>query len=175
MPRVTVVCQKCGETVERWPSMAGKYCSAVCYHASGNSILTEGNRIRLATHRRIENCSYCKEDFERPQSDALSKHPFCSKECRKLGISLILPSGEQAIRWRGDAVGYDGVHKWIYRILGKAGHCDWCGEDKIPEGQKRRFHWSNISGMYWRKIEDWWQLCVPCHSRYDAVAHSPCE
>jgi hypothetical protein len=36
--------------------------------------------------------------------------------------------------WKGDAVGYAGVHFWIIRQCGKADHCEVCGlNDKSKE------------------------------------------
>lgn len=75
--------------------------------------------------------------------------------------------GEKHYYWKGDKVGYGGLHVWVRSRLGKAKKCIKCGLDKIPVGKKRFFHWSNISGKYKRSLSDWQELCVSCHKKYD--------
>jgi hypothetical protein len=69
--------------------------------------------------------------------------------------------------WKGDKVGYRGLHKWITKQLGKAKECKRCGIKKIPEGKKRFFQWANLDHKYSRDIKDWEQMCIDCHSFYD--------
>ena len=51
--------------------------------------------------------------------------------------------GENNNKWKGNLVGYFGVHAWIYRQLGKADICEDCGSVKNVQ-------WANISGKYKR-------------------------
>lgn len=76
--------------------------------------------------------------------------------------------GEKAPSWRGDSVGYGGLHIWVRKELGLANQCEDCGLSKIPEGKQRYFGWANISHEYKRELSDWKQLCVKCHMAYDA-------
>ena len=69
--------------------------------------------------------------------------------------------------WKGDNVGYRGIHHWIRKQLGKANYCQDCKLNKVPEDKKRYFQWSNISGKYLRDLKDWVQRCIPCHMVYD--------
>lgn len=73
--------------------------------------------------------------------------------------------------WRGNKVGYSGIHKWIVRQRGKADHCEECGCDKVPKGRVRWFDWANISNQYKRDISDWIMLCKPCHRVIDGGHH----
>jgi len=73
-----------------------------------------------------------------------------------------LPKGDTHWKWKGDEVGYQGVHKWITVTLGKQNRCSFCGTTEI-----RKYHWANISKEYKREITDWVRLCVPCHRKYD--------
>ena len=75
--------------------------------------------------------------------------------------------GQKHYNWKGDEVGYYGLHIWISKQFGKANHCEECGLDKIPEGKKRYFHWANISGEYKRDLTDWKQMCIKCHCKFD--------
>lgn len=70
-------------------------------------------------------------------------------------------SGTNNYNWKGDEVGYFGIHRWITRKYGRADHCSF---DSDHGGL---FEWANISGTYKRDIGDWSQLCVKCHREYD--------
>ena len=70
-------------------------------------------------------------------------------------------TGEDHYLWKGSEVGYSALHSWLVRSFGKPDKCDDC--DTIVG----RIEWSNISGNYLRKREDWKKRCVPCHRRAD--------
>lgn len=61
--------------------------------------------------------------------------------------------------WKGDKVGYNALHSWIQRKLGKPNKCDKCQTEKA-----KRFEWANISGEYMRNFNDWKRLCSKCHA-----------
>lgn len=63
--------------------------------------------------------------------------------------------------WKGNDVGYTGIHAWVARRYGKPKECVHCGK---TEG---RLEWANKTGKYLRNIKDWLQLCHKCHIRYD--------
>ena len=67
-----------------------------------------------------------------------------------------------ASNWKGDNIGYAGLHTWVRRTLGTPQTCVFC-----HKFGKRKYHWSNISGKYKRRVDDWQRLCVPCHSKFD--------
>lgn len=79
----------------------------------------------------------------------------------KLKIGLAQKDNKSA-RWKGDDVGYSGVHIWVYKEKGKANRCEFA-DDTCSSF----FEWSNISQLYRRNIDDWRQLCRSHHSRYD--------
>ena len=68
---------------------------------------------------------------------------------------------EKHPQWKGDNVGYFGIHKWIERKLGKPNKCEFCGKVKGV------FQWASKSREYTRKLDDWIRLCVSCHHKYD--------
>lgn len=70
------------------------------------------------------------------------------------------PSGEQHPCWKGDDVGYSGLHEWVRKTLGRPQKCQCCSTKKA-----RRYEWSNVSGEYRREAEDWVRLCVSCHRK----------
>ena len=75
--------------------------------------------------------------------------------------------GANHFRWKGDNIRNETLHQWLASNFGKADHCENCDGEKIPKGKKHWFEWSNKTGQYNRRRENWWQLCVPCHRKYD--------
>ena len=76
-------------------------------------------------------------------------------------------TGSKHFAWRGEAVSYRNLHRWVERLRGKAFFCEDCGLSAVPEGKKRFFQWANLSGEYLRILEDWRQLCYTCHKQFD--------
>lgn len=66
--------------------------------------------------------------------------------------------------WKGDGVGYCGLHDWLRSVEGPANKCE--NVDCSGEG-KKVFHWANVTGVYQRKRKHWAMLCVTCHNRFD--------
>lgn len=116
----------------------------------------------------------------------LHRKKYCSKQCqnkyhtRPSGLKYILkkenPTSfkkgqlpwnkglqeEKSTLWKGDNVGYCGIHSWVKKHLGKPKRCEICGTTKA-----KKFDWSNKSGNYKRNLSDWQRLCVACHFNYD--------
>lgn len=75
--------------------------------------------------------------------------------------------------WKGDKIGYSGLHDWLERELGKAHECvnpgciyprkDYDGRLMVTP----HYQWANISHEYKREISDWMQICASCHGTYD--------
>lgn len=116
-------------------------------------------------------CKTCGKLVYRHPS-AIGVRKYCSQICVHTDPEYISRKSELAkerfgskethIRWRGDQVGYGGVHQWLYKTLGKARECHHCGN---PEAVK--YEWANVSGKYLRTLEDWKQLCGSCHTLFD--------
>lgn len=63
--------------------------------------------------------------------------------------------------YRGDRVGYTGIHLWLRKHHEKHGVCQFCEEQK-------RTVWALISAKdYERKRENFIELCYKCHRNYD--------
>lgn len=69
-------------------------------------------------------------------------------------------SDEKHWAWKGNKCGYVSLHHWLYRKLGKAKKCEYCGSVE-------RVQWANKSHEYKRELQDWIELCQGCHSIYD--------
>lgn len=72
--------------------------------------------------------------------------------------------GEEHPSWKGDDVGYEGIHSWLRREFGRAKRCQ--NEACTKEG-RQVFHWANLTGIYNRVLKNWAQLCATCHNRFD--------
>ncbi len=70
--------------------------------------------------------------------------------------------GKRNWQWKGDNATYVAKHRWIKKWFGSPNHCEEC--NKYNE---KKYNWANISGKYKRIREDWKQLCIPCHRKYD--------
>jgi len=90
----------------------------------------------------------------------LSPETEFKKGCVSINKGKSLPKEEKAYHWKGDNVGYGGLHQWVYRKLGKAKICEDCNSEI-------NVHWANISHIYKRDIHDWKQLCLKCHRKFD--------
>lgn len=72
--------------------------------------------------------------------------------------------GEKNVKWKGNAVGYDALHDWVKRKLGRPMQCSKCGK---TGDNPHMFQWANINGKYRRDIRDWVRLCAKCHFDMD--------
>ncbi len=94
----------------------------------------------------------------------------CRKCCSKFYI------GENHPSWKGNKVGYIGIHHWVRKLFPKPMKCSTCGKKgkyiyfKEKNGKDRKLwsiHIANKSGKYLRDLSDWIGLCAKCHKIYD--------
>lgn len=81
-------------------------------------------------------------------------------------ISSGVVSNENNPAWKGDKVGYRGLHLWVQRHKGKPERCEHCATTNA-----KRFVWANVSRQYKRDLDDWIRLCSSCHNIYDDIGH----
>lgn len=62
----------------------------------------------------------------------------------------------------------DSIHNWIARRKTKTGRCSECGAERYTE-------WANVSGEYRYDVDDFIELCKPCHCRLDGQPERMCE
>lgn len=91
-------------------------------------------------------------------------NPTLGKHWKQKPETIAKRIGEKNHEWKGDRVGYVGLHLWVKRNLGKPERCEHCEKDGL---RGRAIHWANKSGNYIRDLEDWIRLCASCHTRYD--------
>ena len=98
-------------------------------------------------------------------------HKLTKEHKRKIGEA---GKEEKSGSWKGDNVGYFGLHIWLHKKLGKATKCE-NPNCKYPRKSARGiillkptvFQWANVSKNYKRDIKDWIQLCISCHQKWD--------
>ncbi len=145
-------CEQCSKEFVTYQSKIllgkGKFCSKEC----SNYCLPKVQR----------NCDVCAKTFlvsDTPSRKNRGKH--CSRKCYEIFKKTDFLS-QNNHKWKGDKVGYRGLHGWVSRRLGKPNKCEHCGDIS-----KRKYEWANKSHKYLRDINDWIRLCVPCHKKYD--------
>ena len=83
---------------------------------------------------------------------------------RKIGLAHIgKMMGSENPNWKGDDVGYQSLHDWVERSLGKTKLCENC-----KRTDRKKYEWANKSGEYERDLKDWIRLCTSCHRKYDS-------
>jgi len=121
---------------------------------------------------KILKCKICKKEVYVP-GKRLDTFRYCSYKCAGIARRGIVPknafkSGEKRIIgknsyiWKGEKASYVAIHRWVKKWFGKPDHCEHCGAI-----DKRKYNWANISGKYHRVRDDWKQLCIPCHRKFD--------
>lgn len=95
-------------------------------------------------------------------SEKLMGHSVLAETIAKIRANTPLNYGEEHPSWKGDKVGYYGLHNWVKKKLGKPRFCIKCGRTGT-----KRLEWANKSHEYHRDINDWISLCKPCHWHYD--------
>lgn len=116
-------------------------------------------------------CLICNNQFEVKVSREKTAK-YCSQKCyiksrignprseefkRKFSLNQI---GSKNPNWKGDSVGYSGLHLWIRRNKPKPEFCEHC--KKVPP-----YDLANISQKYKRDVNDYEWLCRSCHINGD--------
>ena len=155
----------CGEIIKKIrPSRfeRTKYCSQSCKYkyriqpkrpnykkpATNPSWFKPGVKTRLG--------SKLSEEAKRKLSEQNKGKHFGKATEFKAGQN----KGDNNSKWKGAAVGYDALHRWVRREKGIPLSCMVCGS-------KRNIQWANKSHEYHRDVNDWISMCVKHHSVYD--------
>lgn len=126
-------------------------------------------------------CFFCRKVFFKTsnlsQKAWETTRKFCSCSCRAKGLPSPKKgkkyphlSGKNHPSWKGDEVGYMGLHSWISRHKGKALVCE---NVNCQTENPKKFEWSNISGEYKRDVNDFESLCSWCHRKKDLSGKIP--
>ena len=126
-----------------------KFCSVECRQIKEKSTIS------------YKKCIICDKDFRYfPCYKKYKRGKLCSPKCQR-----IYQRDENNPFWSGDKIGYHGLHTWLIKKFGKALCCE---NPKCEHKPTKRYEWSLLKGKeYERKRENFWQLCVSCHRKYD--------
>lgn len=118
----------------------------------------------MAKDRTQVKCLNCgKKMFVLPCVLKTGRKKYCSKDCySKRVVREGLNSENNNPAWKGDAVGYSSVHRWIEKHLGSPRKCEEC-----KRTDKKKYEWANKDHKYRRVIGDYRRLCTSCHRKHD--------
>lgn len=114
--------------------------------------------VKIGTVPR--ECYICQKHFMALPSEIRRGGGItCSRECYHKRSRELLDK-KYAVKTT-----YETIHKWVYKMKGKAYMCENCART-----DSKTYEWSNKSGMYLQDLADWQQLCKKCHHAYDNVS-----
>ena len=121
-------------------------------------------RSKQSKKWKREELEIVKRDYENGDLIKLLKELGCSikalrHKAKKLNIKRNV-YGKNNPNWKGDKVGYGGLHDYIRSHKTKPKLCGCCKE-------KPPFDLANISGNYTRDLNDWEWICRKCHMEKD--------
>lgn len=149
-------CIICKVSIKNWR----KYCSRFCYYKT-ISARTSGKNNPMWDGGEIKRiCRICNKEFSIQKHRLKRKNGalYCSVICQSFA-----KSGENSPHWKGDSIGYSGIHHWVKKNYGKPNEC----KNKFCPKTSINYHWANISDSYKRDIRDWVRLCASCHKVFD--------
>lgn len=108
----------------------------------------------------LKTCPGCDGTF-RLRSD----QTHCSTACALKAKPRSGPvrSGEDNHNWRGEDVGYHGMHIRVRKQRGKADHCERCG----ASDPALNYDWASLVDNP-RSVDDFAPMCRSCHRKFDA-------
>lgn len=116
-------------------------------------------------------CLVCEKEFRAIKDFKEKKQKYCSADCyrnhwsKKIRPKMkkrIAPKGEDNPAWKGEKVGYWGIHVWVYNNYGKPKKCEDCGSEK-----EKKYEWASVEHKYLRDRSNWKRLCTKCHRKMD--------
>uniref|UniRef100_A0A6M3MAW5 Nuclease associated modular domain-containing protein n=1 Tax=viral metagenome TaxID=1070528 RepID=A0A6M3MAW5_9ZZZZ len=164
----------CGKIVKLFPSQIGrkKYCSKECFYKyrkrpSGlfyNIVRNNKGWFKKGNIPWIQG----KKGIIKVNSGSFKKgeHRGQDTEFRREDVL-----GEKNNQWKGDNVGYYGIHTWLQNRYGKANRCE-NKENNILDfpclEKSSNYDWALIKEKrYERKRKNFMMLCHSCHLKYD--------
>lgn len=105
-----------------------------------------------------------KHSEERKRKSSLSHKGQHSSPATEFKKGMIVKIGKETHNWKGDEVGYNGIHKWIRKWKGQSITCEKCGKTNL---YGKHIHWANVDHKYRRVLDDYIRMCTSCHQLYD--------
>jgi len=134
-----------------------------CYTDERNrnlSIKNSGKNNPFYGKKHSEESRRKMSESKRGEKNHLWGKHHSEESRRKMSENSLKKYGEKNPMWKGDEVGFTGIHAWVRRNKRKSDVCEICGEQKP-------YDLANISGEYKRDINDYQWLCRKCHMMED--------
>jgi hypothetical protein len=143
-----------------------EYCEKSRQHAIKQwSDSTQRERASDRMKKRYENPKEREKQSERMKGVLVGeKNPMYGKKGEN--ASMFGKKDEKCPNWKGDEVGYRGIHMWVKKWKGSPHICEDCG--KYVENLKA-IDWSNNDHLYKRNLDDYVRRCRKCHNDYDIL------
>jgi len=169
--KTQLVCEQCNKKF--YPisgSLKQRFCSKKCGYAGRETGGKKGKHYPHLQRAEVRKCLVCGKEFRAVKDFGKRKQKYCSHKCyeviwkQRIEPNMVRTgaTNEKNHSWKGDKVGYHGLHHWIYRNLGAPQKCEICGATK-----KQKYEWANKDHKYKRNLKDWLRLCTTCHRNYD--------
>ena len=96
---------------------------------------------------------------------ASEKGKHISVETRKKMSEIMKgQTNDKCRNWKGDDVGYWGIHDWLATNYGKANKC----ENPECSGKSKNYQWAKKRDVPYKRIRGYFEmLCVSCHTKQD--------
>lgn len=147
-------CKECGSDFRaRRKSSPQRFCSKKCSQKDTNKKISDALRGKK------------KSDIAKLHM-SLSKKGKTWTEAQRNSIVPNLPRGESHPGWKGDRVGYEGIHIWLSNVSTKNGMCTCCGLSGYTE-------WALKEGREYKRDSNFYEeLCIKCHRSRDSKGPS---
>lgn len=168
----TSICKACSLSFEynsypSWPTRS--YCSRSCANNSTRNWEKIDHSKQDLSHLKEHQFKRGEEPWNRGKTGY--KITYVPREVSQASIDALVKAAKSRAKapeqehpsWRGERVGYQALHQWVAKHLGKPAKC-WNPE---CTNESRTYDWANRSGEYKRDLSDWVRLCRVCHTRYD--------
>lgn len=145
-----LVCNKeIRTTIARLESGRGLHCSKKCFYET-----QKGKRKSITT------------EFKKGQQPWNLGIPHRKETIMKM-IGRDGIKGKENHLWKGEDVGYMGIHNWLYTNYGQPDCCEFCNKT-----DEKKYNWAKkIDCKYERKRENYIRLCRKCHHKYDDISY----
>lgn len=132
---------------------------------SENHVDASGNKNSMwgkfgEKHPRWEK--HHSEESRKQMSVAHLGKKLSDETRRKMSENHVAIYGEKHHHWKGNNVGYNGLHYWIRKNKVRTELCEICASKEPREI-------ANISGKYLRDVNDYMWVCCSCHKSYDGI------
>lgn len=129
---------------------------------------TEETKKKISLAKKGIKHGSPSEETKKKISLAKMGHTFSQESKQKIRETLLKKAKyeEKNPFWKGDRVGYVGLHLWVQKWKGKPETCEKCGREGLTG---RQIGWANIDHKYRRVLDDYIRLCRKCHKNYDTT------